>query len=692
MHVVPLQVDSSSIDVEKEARHQGLLERLLPVALVFFLFVSPWFYGLVRFRDQLIAECFILTLFIVSFSWIKGNLIFRPSANQMDFWVFLIGVVSAGYTLISSVPYQSLLAFSKLFSLLLWYAIVRSAVNTLAKLNFFLWGIFLTGFFYAAYGLAQYYDFVSHSYWSLPYAVASRFVNSGHFAVFLIFPLMIGISFLISSKNGPAKLISFFFLLTITWALVLTRSRAGWGLLLIGPIIFFWKIFRSGSIRPANLGFFLLPTLFAAAFFLYQTGALQLILERIGDMQRNKFFSLVHRLELWKAALAAIEVRPWGWGLGTFIWVFPPFKIQSDRFLVDYAHNEFLQIGVDLGIPGVLLLAAFLFFYLKKILRFKDYTSLSFAATFVCLALASQVDFPLRIYANALFFSTFLALSRYLFQPSLEKKAPGGSAVMKWGLFISVFFMLFVSSRQLLAEISFQQAQLHDQNFRWNDALKNYERAARLAPSYGRYQQALGNLYLWKASFTFQKTDKLKFREKSVEAYQKAVRALPYDAEAHRILGLALEGLGSVEEAHAYLKKAAWLDPKNGFFLVEYGNFAVRHSRPEEAEMAFRKLLPLTYWGESPETVCSILTKFYKLTQDYLKVSSMTPDNDGAHLCLGYVLEETGRWNQAKIEFEQAIGMAALTSPEYAKQLREHLRGIYESHEPVKNESDIPSI
>ena len=696
MQSVSLNVEPSPVITPQKPQAKGFLEGPLLAALVLFLAISPWYYGLVRFRDQLIAECFIFSLFIASFSFVKWNNVFRPAVHEMDFWVFWVGALSLGYTLISSLPYLSLLAFSKLLSLLLWYGLIRSVVNTTKRLETFLWAIVFIGFIYSAYGLAQYFDFFPHAYWSMPYSLASRFVNGSHFAVFLLFPLLMGMSLFFSVKSLPLKSLLSLFLAVIVCAIVLSRSRAAWGLILIGPAIFFWQTAYSKTIKPVNLRLFLLPVILGGAFLLYKTGGIGLILSRIEDMGRNKFFSLIHRFDLWKGSLLAIQDRPWGWGLGTFMWVFPPFKVQSDRFLVDYAHNEFLQIGVDLGIPGMLILAAFLFFYLKRVIKFKPLEGApenhpliasGFASLFICLAIASQIDFPLRIFTNGLFFFTFLALSAHLFKSRSPQKASSRSgSAFKWLLFISALSLIVVSSRQLLAEISFQKAQVDDQNFRWNDALENYERAVGLAPGYGRYQEALGNLCYRKASVTFQKTEKLKLRQKSVQAYERAVQTLPYDAEVHRVLGLALEEQGNIDEAKAHLKQAVRLDPQNGFFLSEYGNFAVRQSWVTEAQISFKKLLRLIYWGEASDNFCSIIRKFYELTRDYQEVLSIMPDDDRSHLCLAYILEEAGKWDEAKTEFERAIVLIELYSPEDAKPIRKHLRGLDEAHQPVKNE------
>lgn len=654
---------SARLIFQASSTPRTLLERLLVGLLIGFLALTPWFYGLVRLRDQLVAECFLFSLFLVFFPLINWRKAFQPATNEADFWVAIAGALSLIYVVISVLPYQSFLAFLKLSSLIALYGLVRGVVTTTRRFQIFLWAILSAGFFYSLYGLAQYFDFLPHSHWTLPYGLASRFVNGSHFAVLLLFPLLIGTSLLTSSSKLFTRLILSIILCVIGWAFLYTRSRAAWVVFVAGLIVFFQQTLRRGTLGSRKV--WALVALGAVGLLLLrQTGGFTLLLDRTGDLWRNKFYSLTHRLNLWQGSLLAIQERPWGWGLGTFGWVFPPYKVQSDRFLVDYAHNEFLQTGVDLGIPGLLVLAAFLFFYLRRLfslaaphraLEGLHSIPAGFASLFVCLAVASQVDFPLRIYANGVYFFTFLALSAYPpSPPSSTKEALPPRSWMKLLCFLFVSLLIMFTGLQLFAESSFMKAKVLDQNFQWNEALAKYREASRLAPFYGRYHEGLGNLYYRKASLALRRSDKTKFRAQAAQAYQKAVEALPLSAGPHRLLGIILEEKGDFEGAKFHLKEASRLEPQNGFYLAEYGNFALRHSLDKEAFAAFGKLLKLIYWGETPESVCSVLKKCYQLTQNYHKVLAVTPDDEGGHRCLGEVLKEAGQLDLAKMEFEKA--------------------------------------
>jgi putative inorganic carbon (HCO3(-)) transporter len=67
--------------------------------------------------------------------------------------------------------------------------------------------------------------------------------------------------------------------------------------------------------------------------------------------------SLEGRIEIWSRALYGIQDFPFtGMGMGTFRRVvpvlYPLFLVSPDQD-IGHAHNEWLQVGVDLGIPGL---------------------------------------------------------------------------------------------------------------------------------------------------------------------------------------------------------------------------------------------------------------------------------------------------------------------------------------------------
>ena len=92
-----------------------------------------------------------------------------------------------------------------------------------------------------------------------------------------------------------------------------------------------------------------------------------LIMEATGTSQS--------RFELWQRAIYMMQDFPYtGIGLGTFSRVAPvmyPFFLAGPDAVIPHAHNLFLQMGVDLGLPGfvafIALIIAFSFTALQAI-------------------------------------------------------------------------------------------------------------------------------------------------------------------------------------------------------------------------------------------------------------------------------------------------------------------------------------
>jgi O-antigen ligase len=130
--------------------------------------------------------------------------------------------------------------------------------------------------------------------------------------------------------------------------------------------------------------------------------------------------SLQERLMGPMAALPLVAERPvGGWGGGNFALAFAPIKPDSVYHgWWDHAHNDFIQVAVDMGLPGLLLWLSIGFWALRRILPLLGDghaavdrgVAVAALTALVCLGLHSWVDFNLQIPANALALSVLLAL------------------------------------------------------------------------------------------------------------------------------------------------------------------------------------------------------------------------------------------------------------------------------------------
>jgi O-antigen ligase len=114
---------------------------------------------------------------------------------------------------------------------------------------------------------------------------------------------------------------------------------------------------------------------------------------------------------------AAREFGPVGSGLGSFAKVYPLFENPDsiDQTWVNHAHNDYLEIAVEWGLPGIALVAIFLLWWLSAIWSMARAPNASLYAKAgaigsAAILLHSLVDFPLRTSAISSLFALCLAL------------------------------------------------------------------------------------------------------------------------------------------------------------------------------------------------------------------------------------------------------------------------------------------
>ena len=130
--------------------------------------------------------------------------------------------------------------------------------------------------------------------------------------------------------------------------------------------------------------------------------------------------TLGERLRAPLLTLNLIAERPWtGFGGGSFFTVFPPYKTPDMPWFWNHAHNDYVEVAADLGLPGLALLLALGIWTLIRIWpRMKDSASslergvaVAAGVALTALALHSLVDFNLHIPANALTLTVLVCLA-----------------------------------------------------------------------------------------------------------------------------------------------------------------------------------------------------------------------------------------------------------------------------------------
>lgn len=140
----------------------------------------------------------------------------------------------------------------------------------------------------------------------------------------------------------------------MTATLVLTQSRGALVALVMGLALF--------ALLRLRWGRYALPALIVLACLSVVLAGPAQVYSRVVTPELRDVFE--RRIEVWSRAIYAAQDFPLtGIGLGTFVKVIPilyPYFLHGPDAQVGHAHNLFLQVAADLGLPGLIAYLAFL--------------------------------------------------------------------------------------------------------------------------------------------------------------------------------------------------------------------------------------------------------------------------------------------------------------------------------------------
>ena len=147
-------------------------------------------------------------------------------------------------------------------------------------------------------------------------------------------------------------------LVVLLLAVILTYSRAAWLGLFLGfagfTVVFAWG-------RKKVLFGIIAAALLLLALFHGQ------ISDRIKGTT-GKDVTVVSRIEAWKSALAMFKDHPFtGVGLNNFYVNYEKYKTPAAPFMMEHAHNTFLNTAAELGLFGLFAFLWILLVFFKKI-------------------------------------------------------------------------------------------------------------------------------------------------------------------------------------------------------------------------------------------------------------------------------------------------------------------------------------
>lgn len=238
------------------------------------------------------------------------------------------------------------------------------------------------------------------------------FANRNHEAVLLaiVFPLVSAWAMLPGARvrnDRTRALIAFGLATFMVPSILITGSRAGFAIGVVGAIAGLFlaagRLTGSQPLRrrvPLMIAIALIPLILVVLAFL-QGRAVSI--DRLAGQDLSETEMRVRNLPL--LIDIARSYFPTGSGFGSFDVVFRTFEPDPflDRTYFNRAHNDFLEIAITGGLPGLALLAGFLIWwglctaraFRRGRMSSKSIVARAAAVSMLMLFLASLVDYPL---------------------------------------------------------------------------------------------------------------------------------------------------------------------------------------------------------------------------------------------------------------------------------------------------------
>jgi len=629
-----------------EKRLAGYLEKVILGTFIFFVVFSALAVDVKLTRYKLFAmqlSVVLLLVFWIARVILAGRLVLKN--NLMNLPVLAYGLTILLYYIFSPDKVVARNEFQRMLICVSAFFVVSNNIIDRRNLKYILYTWLLGSIFISLNGISSFWatknpgniltslfsslagifsavdrslhlpvrEFFGIAYYGPNQRPFATFGNPNFFAGYIVISLPIFFSMFLTERREWRLLFGLGTLLLLL-NLYFTATRAAWVGFIISLLIFlllykriggeWWQKFQKQKLR------FLVPLLLILLlhFGLMSTNErYRKTIAASADKVHEILARRTERLLIWRDTMVMGLNNPLGVGIGAFHIYFPRYAsrdllaiLPQDRFIVNYAHNEFLEIWSETGFIGIsiFLWTIFAFFAQGRLFfkgdrggEFEKILTLGLVASSAGILADSFFSVNMRFIVTAVYFYLVLGLlaSQSKKEIALPINWPGALKLTLMGLafFMSIFCIKeivkpFRAHKLLAEEVGFFEQKEADPRktiaaleeaikinpnealsyYRlgwvyakekdWGQAIKNFETACRLNPRLAGARNNLGNIYF-----------SLGNKEKAIENYRMAIAINPDIIDAHFNLGYCCYTLGKLKEAADEFRKVLELDPNN---------------------------------------------------------------------------------------------------------------------------------
>ncbi len=368
-----------------------------------------------------------------------------------------------------------------------------------------------------------------------------------------------------------------------------------------------WKIFAAGGLTVFALDFYyigsrggILAASACAALWFYLSYARKIkhikkiifivafVMLCVIYAKRSFWMRQTTRLLIWRDTLVMSVKNPLGVGPGAFATSFPDYASEElkktypqKKYIVNFAHNEYLEIFAELGFPGIILFLMILFSFFKNC-RNPVYVSAAggilihnlFSVNMRFIITAAMLYFLFALFRAENFKIKKISFDRNYF----ERLFPALVSVAMLVFFIPKMIMPIRALKMTSAEPDFHEkveggkivslkkklAQnsgdydalynlgwLYAKEKNWKPAADAFIKAVKIKPSPGLWNN-IGNIFFETGN-----------RPRAIEAYKNALALNPDMVDSHFNLGYTYFYEGRLKEAAAEFREVLRRDKNN---------------------------------------------------------------------------------------------------------------------------------
>jgi O-antigen ligase len=446
-----------------EARLDGsIVARFAEAALIFGVALAVLAFGGTEPVSFALVQIILLATAALLVAKMPQSLVGSLSA-----WGFVVPAVLAAVVLtqliplpahlpLSMEPYATRTHFLILLTCFIVFYLAQIVSENRKRKERLIVSLLALGTVEAFYGLVQYLSGWQHIFFFVKKydleEATGTYINRNHFAGMLemILPFSVALLFYEYEKfrgrgsSAPANiknvltrqslqrlLLCLFVAVVLFAALFFSRSRMGIAAACASLILIFGL---AGISRfHGKMGLALSAAFVALSIGLAFWIGPGPIVERFADVGQELTAHDQSRLAIWRDALPLVRQNAvLGTGLGTFPIAYTAVQTTFLSQFVNHAHNDYLELASDLGLPAALVLFGGIFWILARAVRtflrargsFERSVALGCAGSIAAILLHSMADFNLYIPANALLFALVLGIAASTQRTNLERPEP----------------------------------------------------------------------------------------------------------------------------------------------------------------------------------------------------------------------------------------------------------------------------